>query len=82
MENIRDALAGTDLVEEAMEPSVTLGDTVKDKLSYFNGVAIGFASYLYEMDQVLIVAPSLGHDGKPVTVWLPLAQVELVKEKE
>ena len=56
------------------------GDTVKDKITGFKGIATGRATYITGCDHIL-VAPRVGKDGKRVNAeWFDEARVEIVKK--
>ncbi|MCK5558785.1 MAG: hypothetical protein KAJ01_10415 [Candidatus Hydrogenedentes bacterium] len=44
---------------------IKLGDKVKDRISGFEGVAIGRAEYLYGCVQILVQPESLQESGQP-----------------
>ena len=55
-----------------------LGDKVRDKVTGYEGIAIGVAQHLYGCDTVGIKTTKL-HDGKPIDcVWFDVLQVEKV----
>jgi len=44
---------------------IKLGDSVKDSISGFEGIAIGKAEYLYGCMQILVQPESLQENGQP-----------------
>ena len=58
-----------------------LGDRVRDKLTGFEGIAIGVSHWLYGCSRVGIEPTTLGSDGKPIEpVFFDEMRIEKVEE--
>ena len=59
---------------------IGLGQTVRDKISGFTGVATGRAEFLYGCERIL-VQPKLDKDGKPQEAdWFDEPQLDTVPD--
>lgn len=64
-----------------MANEIELGDVVKDTISGFQGVAVGWTRWLYGCDRIT-VQPQTLHEGKPIVCEsFDLPQLVLVKKR-
>ena len=62
-------------------PSIGLGDTVRDTITGYEGIAVCVSNWLNGCQRVTIQAPEL-HDGKPVDNFtFDAEQLEVVTKK-
>ncbi len=61
---------------------INLGDKVKDALTGFTGIAVGYTEWLYGCVRIAIESEKLDKDGKPQDeLWFDKQRVVLVKTK-
>jgi len=61
---------------------ITLGDTVKDKITGFEGVAIGRAEYLAAPDQYLVQPKGSGKTDFSDSYWFNNDRLETTKKRK
>lgn len=62
-----------------MKQDAILGKTVKDGLSNFCGTAIGRATYLYSVPQILISQDLKDSAERPKEEWFPEPRVKVIE---
>jgi len=68
--------------KQVPETDITLGDTVKDKITGFTGIVIAYDVWDTGCIRIGIESQEL-KDGKPAgAIWLDTFRVELVKPKQ
>ena len=61
---------------------IKMGQTVKDKITGFEGIVTGHCQYISGCDQ-LLVQPRVGSDGKKADAyWFDLQRLEVTNEEQ
>lgn len=66
---------------EKFDTMIGLGDTVKDKISGFQGIVTSAIVYLHATSQMEVSATTLNDSGEAVSKWFPEGQLTFVSRE-